>query len=263
MATRALVLVFGAVLVLAGCGDGSTPGERLRILVTNDDGVGAEGIDAVVEALVANPANDVVVCAPESNRSGSSDMTGPSAICGDLSVSSATTRSGYDATAIDGCPADAVNYALANLYPTGAPPHVVISGLNEGQNVSAVIASLSGTVGAAKTAARRGVPSLASSQGIPGEGGEFDYHAGADAVLAWLGPRRAALASGAASPEAESINVPSCGSGTIRGTVVVPLAPTIDGAVEPQDCDSTLENPANDVQALNNGFIPQTDIPLD
>ena len=39
------------------------------------DGVESEGIDALVEALVANPANEVVVCAPESNRSGSGDMT--------------------------------------------------------------------------------------------------------------------------------------------------------------------------------------------
>ena len=263
MVTRAFVLVLGGVLGLVGCGDDATSGERLRILVTNDDGVAAHGIDAVVEALVADPSNDVVVCAPESNRSGSSDMTGPSAFCGDLSVSSTTTLSGFDATAINGCPADAVNYALDNLYPADAPPHVVISGLNEGQNVSAVIASLSGTVGAAKTAARRGVPALASSQGIPGDGGEFDYPAGAEAVLAWLGPRRADLAQGALPPEADSINIPSCGSGAIRGTVVVPLAPTVEGAVEPQNCSSSLQDPANDVQALNNGFIAQTDIPLD
>lgn len=256
------LLVLGVAL-LVGCGDDATSEERLRILVTNDDGVAAEGIDAVVEALRADSANDVVVCAPDGNRSGSGDATGPSARCGNLSVFSTTTHSGYPATAIDGCPADAVNYALANLYPAGSPPDVVLSGINEGQNVSAVISSLSGTVGAAKTAARQGVPALASSQGIPEPGGEYDYPAGADAVLAWLGAHRAALAAGTAPSEAESINIPSCGAGAIRGTALVPLAPTADGAVEPQNCESTLENPADDVQALNNGFIAQTDIPLD
>lgn len=263
MEIRGKGLALAVTLALVGCGDTDITGERLRILVTNDDGVAAEGIDAVVEALVANSDNDVVVCAPNGNRSGSGDMTGPSERCGDLSVASATTHSGYPATAIDGCPADAVNYALANLYPAGAGPHVVISGINEGQNVSAVIAGLSGTVGAAKTAARQGVPAVASSQGIPSAGGEFDYPAGAEAVLSWLGPRRAALAGGSSPAEADSINIPSCSAGSIRGTVMVALAPTVDGAIEPQDCTSTLEDPTTDVQALNNGFISQTDIPLD
>ncbi len=176
-------------LGLAGCGDDDDDGavQRLRILVTNDDGVAAEGIDAVVEALLADPDNEVVVSAPSGNRSGSGDMTGPSARCGDLSVDATTTLSGYAATAIDGCPADCVNYALSELYAAGAPPHVVISGINEGQNVSELVATeLSGTVGAAKTAARRGVPALALSQGTPGEGGEYDYPAArhGDAVVA-------------------------------------------------------------------------------
>lgn len=60
-----------------------------------------------------------------------------------------------------------------------------------------------------------------------------------------------------------SLNIPSCAAGSIRGTLVdIPLAPTADNFLNPQDCESTLENPANDVEALLNGFITQTSVPL-
>ena len=259
-------VVFAAALATA-CGDSSSspPADTLSILVTNDDGYAAEGIDAIVEALVADPRNEVIVSAPSGNRSGSGDKTGPSAQCGNLSVRSATTASGYPATAVDGCPADAVNYALANLYPAGTRPDLVIAGINEGQNVSEVVATMiSGTVGAAKTAARNGIPALASSQGVPGPGGVFDYPAGVEAVLAWLAEHRAALAADAMPPGVQSINIPSCNAGSIRGTIFgLPLAPSIDGALGPQDCESTLEDPDDDVQAFVNGFIPVTTVPFD
>jgi len=252
------------IVAVAGCGDDATNATTLRILVTNDDGVRAEGIDAIVEALVSDSANEVIVSAPNGNRSGSGDQTGPSERCGNLSVSSTTTQSGYPATAIDGCPADAVLYALASLYPADAPPDVVLSGINEGQNVSAVIAGISGTVGAAKTAARRGVPALASSQGLPAPGGRIQYGDGVQAVLAWLADRRDALTAGTEPSEADSVNIPTCNGGSIRGTIVgLPLAPSPEGALDPQDCESTLENPTDDVQAFMNGFITLTDIPLE
>ena len=263
----ALFLAVAAVALVAGCGDSSSspPAENLSILVTNDDGYASEGLDAIVVALVADPRNEVIVSAPSGNRSGSGDQTGPSPQCGNLSVKSATTASGYPATAVDGCPADAVNYALANLYPAGSRPDVVISGINEGQNVSEVVATqISGTVGAAKTAARQGLPALASSQGVPGAGGVYDYPAGVEAVLAWLAEHRAALAAGAMPPGVESVNIPSCSAGSIRGTIVgIPLAPTPAGAFGTQDCESTLEDPADDVQALSNGFIPVTTVPFE
>jgi len=248
-----------------GCGNDDDSGSRrLRILVTNDDGVAAEGIDAVVEALVADPDNDVVVSAPDGNRSGSGDMMGPSQRCGDLAVTSSSTKSGYPATAINGCPADAVIYALDALYPAGELPDVVIAGINQGQNVSLLIAgSISGTVGAARTAARAGVPALASSQGAPQPGAEFDYPAGAAAVMSWLEEHREALMAGVVSHSSvDNLNIPSCSSGAIRGTVVVPLAPETDGALSAQNCESSLIEPRDDVEALNNGFITLTAIPL-
>lgn len=251
---------------IAGCGSDDSSERPLRILVTNDDGVAAEGLDLLVDALAADPGNEVVVCAPDGNRSGTGDMTGPSVGCGDLAVTAATTRSGYPATAISGCPADAVNYALDAIYPTNDPPSVVVSGINEGQNVSELVATqLSGTVGAAKTAARRAVPALAVSQGIPAPGGDYDYVSGVAAVLLWLDENRGALLSGGPPPTAaDNLNVPSCGEGSIRGTISgLSLAASTTGFFDPQDCTSTLENPRDDIEALLNGYIGLSAVPLD
>ena len=265
-----LVLPFIFASALVGCssksGDGASGGSdgesrQLRILVTNDDGFDAEGIDAIVEALRLNADNEVTVCAPDGNRSGTSDNTD----CGSLSTVEETTASDYPVTAIDGCPADAVNYALANLYTPGEAPHLVISGLNSGQNVSQVVAGLSGTIGAAKTAARSGVSALAASQGDFDTGSQYDYAAGAEAVLAWLADHRDALLRSSAAPtDITSMNIPSCDKGSIRGVRLVPLdtAPIPIGFSDPPNCESTLENPANDIEALTNGFVSQTLIPL-
>ena len=63
--------------------------------------------------------------------------------------------------------------ALAGADPT--KPDVVLSGINQGQNLGA-LSDVSGTVGAARTAARHGIPALAVSQGT---GNPPDYAAGA------------------------------------------------------------------------------------
>ncbi len=266
----ALLTTLGLAIALLGCDSGTSSSDvALRILVTNDDGVGAEGIDAIVEALTADPNNDVTVCAPDGQRSGSGDNTD----CGTLNGTDTTTQSGYAATAVDGCPADAVNYALdpANgLYAAGSLPHVVISGINEGQNVSEFVATVaSGTVGAAKTAARNhGIPALATSQGssegppIPPPGSVYDYDSGVSAALAWLAEHRSALAAGTVTTATvDSLNTPSCTAGSVRGLREVPLAVDGTDAFKPQDCESTLEDPQDDVEAFINGFNALSPVP--
>jgi 5'-nucleotidase len=265
-----LLLTGVTLATLAGCGDDDHFGEAnppLRILVTNDDGIGAEGIDALVEALVADPRNEVTVCAPNGNRSGTTDMTGPSARCGDLAVTAGSTLGGYPGTAMNGCPADTVLYALANLYPADAPPHVVLSGINEGQNVSLPIATrVSGTVGAARTAGRNGIPALAVSQGSPAPGGAYAYDVAVDTTLDWIDDHRAALQAGGTPPDTiDSINVPSCAPGLeVRGILAgLPLATLGNGAFDSQDCASTLMDPRDDVEAFRNGFITRTTVALE
>ncbi len=76
--------------------------------------------------------------------------------------------------------------------------------------------------------------------------------------------RKATEAAGTAAAEADSTNIPSCNGGSIRGTISgLPLAASIDGALDPQNCESTLQDPTDDVQAFINGFITLTDVPLD
>ena len=264
-----LAIGFGVAIGAIGCsssddgGSGGTDGETLRILVTNDDGVGAPGIDALVQALVADPSNIVVVSAPASNASGSGDTTTPTPP--PLEGTASTTASGYPATAVDGFPADAVLYALENLYPDG-PPDVVLSGINQGQNVGNVgggLSQLSGTVGAAKTAACLGVAALASSQG---DGEEIDFPSGVVEVLRWLEANRSALAQGTVALEnITSINIPTCDTGMIRGQAEVPLGTKIpdyiSGLLDEQDCESTLEDPQDDIEAFFNGFVSITPVP--
>src|SRR5262249_57401851 len=98
----------------------------LQVLVTNDDGVGAPGIDALVQGLRKVKGVNVTVVAPAENKSGSSDTTTP----GTLTTTQATTTSGYPAIAGDGDPADTVNFALDGGIPT--KPQLVPSGANEG-----------------------------------------------------------------------------------------------------------------------------------
>jgi len=284
-----LLLTLGLTIALLGCesesggggGSGGTAGSGgsggssgsgggvLRILVTNDDGVDAPGLDAVVEALKDDPNNELIVCAPLTNQSSSGDMTTQTPPA--LQVTMTTTASGYPATAVDGFPADSVIYALANLYPD-APPHVVLSGINQGQNVGNVqigggglglLSQISGTVGAAKTAACGDVPALASSQGAAET---VDFPSGVVEVLAWLEANRAALLAGEVSVEnITSINIPSCDAGEIRGALEVPLATENpndwllpSGA---QDCESTVEDPPNDIEAFFNGYTAISPVP--
>ncbi|HMF04563.1 MAG TPA: 5'/3'-nucleotidase SurE, partial [Acidimicrobiia bacterium] len=79
----------------------------LQVLVTNDDGIAAPGIDALVQGLRKIKGVKVTVVAPAENKSGSSDTTTP----GPLTTTQATTTSGYPAIAVNGYPADTVNFA--------------------------------------------------------------------------------------------------------------------------------------------------------
>ena len=161
-----------SALVLVGCGGGSTASHPstsappstgshvLQVLVTNDDGVGAPGINAVVEALRALPGTKVTVVAPAANQSG----TGNKTTNGALTATTATTASGYPAKAVAGYPVDTVIWAVDQKGISGRPA-LVVSGVNDGENVGP-LTSISGTVGAARAAAARGIPALAASQGV-------------------------------------------------------------------------------------------------
>ena len=128
----------------------------LHILVTNDDGVGAPGIVALREALLAR-GHRVTVVAPSGNRSGSSV-----ALTTDGVLAVHTLEPGI--YSVDGTPADCAMVGLRHIVKDD-PVDLVVSGLNFGQNLGVRVVS-SGTVGAAIAAAGEGVPAIATSQTV-------------------------------------------------------------------------------------------------
>lgn len=255
----------GARLILllvsiAATGAGVTPAagapeqkpKVLRILVTNDDGVAAPGIDALVEGLRDLDRVKVTVVAPADDKTGTGDQTTP----GELASSKTETASGYPAIAVAGFPADTVNFALDGGIPK--IPHVVVSGVNAGQNLGPVFTA-SGTVGAARTAVRRGIPGVAVSAGL---GDPPDFAAGAEEAVKWVKEHRKALVKDVDPTDVVNINVPTCTTGEIRGLVEVPAAATGD-ALAAVDCTSTLEDPPDDLVAFTNGFATLSEVPPD
>lgn len=130
-------------------------GRPLHILLTNDDGFRAPGIEAIHDALL-NAGFRVTVVAPRDQQSGSSMRVS----IGSITVEQIDER----AWAVGGTPADAVAWAL-NTVLRDDRPDLVISGANFGQNLGGNT-NLSGTVGAALMATQLGVPALAVSVGI-------------------------------------------------------------------------------------------------
>jgi len=112
MRTRGVEVLFlislGLGVALLGCDSGSGgsagSGEQiLRVLITNDDGIDAPGINSVVEALKNDPAISMVISAPAGNRSGSGDSTVETnpGLCGTGTAMPSSTSSGYDTDTCD------------------------------------------------------------------------------------------------------------------------------------------------------------------
>ncbi len=129
-------------------------GARLeRILITNDDGIDAPGLEAL-EAVARELADEVWVVAPDHDQSGISTAI---SIHHPLRV----TARGARRFSVSGTPADCVAVALRQLMD--APPQLLLSGINKGANLG-VETLFSGTVGAAMTGLLMGIPSIALSQ---------------------------------------------------------------------------------------------------
>jgi 5'-nucleotidase len=122
------------------------------ILLTNDDGIDAEGLKTLEKAL--KDLAHLVVVAPDQERSAASHAL-------TLRTKLQLKEVGADHYVINGTPADCVIFALRHLFVQ--PPDLVISGINHGANLGDDI-MYSGTVAAAREAAHHGVPSMAISQ---------------------------------------------------------------------------------------------------
>jgi 5'-nucleotidase len=126
----------------------------MRILVTNDDGVHADGL-AVLERIAGALSDDVWVCAPETEQSGASRSL---TLADPLRV----RRMGDRRFAILGTPTDCVMLGVQELV-SGARPDLVLSGVNRGLNAAEDV-SMSGTVAGAIEGMALGVPAIALSQ---------------------------------------------------------------------------------------------------
>jgi 5'-nucleotidase len=127
----------------------------MRILLTNDDGIYAKGIEALNLALVAE--HEVTVVAPETEQSAVGHAI---TFLDPLRVKPVRRNGHFFGFALNGPPADCVKIAITELMKP--PPQVVVSGINLGANVG-VNVIYSGTVSAATEAAVLGVPSIAVS----------------------------------------------------------------------------------------------------
>lgn len=126
-------------------------GGRPLILVSNDDGIGSEGIKALKKAL--KPLGDVYVVAPDRERSAASHSL-------TLHRPLRADEVAPGEFAVDGTPTDCVTLAIHKLLPRR--PDIVVSGINKGGNLGEDI-SYSGTVSAAIEGTLLGIPSVAVS----------------------------------------------------------------------------------------------------
>ncbi|XP_010256021.1 PREDICTED: uncharacterized protein LOC104596523 isoform X2 [Nelumbo nucifera] len=170
---------------MEGVRDSST---RPVIMVTNDDGIDAPGLRALVQVLVSTNLYEVLVCAPDSEKSAvSHSITWRHA----LSVNRVEIE-GTTAYAVSGTPADCASLGISKaLFST--IPDLVISGINMGSNCGYHVV-YSGTVAGAREAFFYGVPSLAISYDwVRGKSSIQDFKLGAEASLPIINAILAAL----------------------------------------------------------------------
>ena len=139
----------------------------MRILLTNDDGIGAQGLQSLRRQLRQIEGVTLDVIAPDSNRSASArSITTRSP----LSVEQIEFEDGDLGHATDGTPVDCVRFADVGLL--GDKPDLVVSGINHGLNLGDDV-TYSGTVAAALEGILLGIPAVAVSQ--QSENGHMGY----------------------------------------------------------------------------------------
>jgi 5'-nucleotidase len=131
----------------------------MRVLLTNDDGIEAEGLQALRRALLQVPEVELAVVAPDGNRSAFARMITTRR---PLWVQEVEFEDGTTGYATDGTPVDCVKLASLGLVD-GFRADIVVSGINHGSNLGDDI-TYSGTVAAALEAVLLGIPGIAVSQ---------------------------------------------------------------------------------------------------
>src|SRR5215204_697409 len=142
----------------------------MKVLLTNDDGIQATGLNAMRRALLEVPEIDLAVIAPDSNRSATARSITTSK---PLWVDEIEFGDGTTGFATDGTPVDCVRFAALGLVES--EPDLILSGINHGSNLGDDI-TYSGTVAAALEGVVLGVPGIAVSQ--QSQAKEMDFRLG-------------------------------------------------------------------------------------
>lgn len=263
----------------------------MNILLCNDDGIHANGMAAMFDALInhagllGGPLGQVMVVAPLTVQSatGHGITFRQPLITREVDVNDRMSGIG-----VDGRPADCVKLALSTLWPArfgrGTRPDLVVSGMNQGANVG-INVLYSGTVAAALEAAFLGVPSIAVSLHLGAGKPRYDVAAqharrAIDRVLAAArAGKQAGTPSGLLPGSCLSINVPITEHETpMPGISVAPM--NVHGMVDDyikntnplgevyywsngQPMEFHALEPGSDVQALLEGRLTITPLKFD
>ncbi len=236
---------------------------KARILVTNDDGIHAQGLK-VLETIARSLSDDVWVVAPEMEQSAASHS---------LTINRPLRLRKLDEKryTVDGTPTDCVLLAV-NHVMKDARPTLVLSGVNQGSNIGEDV-TYSGTIAAAMEATLLGVPAIAMSQHYE-NGNPIDW----DAAEAWgADVIRKAVAAAWPKNVLLNVNFPARKAAEVTGVQVVrhgkrkigdELLERVDPRGKPYIWIGTLRGeadvaPDTDIHVVFSGGISVTPIYLD
>ena len=229
----------------------------MRVLVTNDDGAEAAGIHHLARALARDPRFDVILVAPNQDRSGTAASLGTLDVDGLVADRvSFPDDDGVEAWALNATPAMCV--MAANLGAFGPAPDLVVSGVNTGLNTGRAVL-YSGTVGAALSAQNLGLSALAVSLQVSDP---WHWDTATDLAMEAVellirAPRRSVL----------NLNVPALERAEVRGLHWARLAPfgevrmVLTGSDADDDAHRT-RRVATELQFAQVNFDPDTDTGL-
>ncbi len=233
-----------------------------RILISNDDGVNAEGI-ALLEKIARTLSDDVWVVAPEHEQSGAGHSL---SLHKPLRVRKVAERR----FAVDGTPTDAVLLGVMEVMKDKRPD-LMLSGINRGSNLAEDV-TYSGTVSAAMEATLLEIPSIAFSNQI---NGAVNW----DVPAAYVGKIIESLAK-TTIPHDRLINVnfPAMALADIKGIKLCPqgrrrLDDNLDRRIDPQGrpyiwiggqrTEGFVDHPESDFEQIREGWITVTPLSLD
>jgi len=235
----------------------------MRILITNDDGILAPGIEALYRAVA--DLGEVDVVAPETTQSGVGHAI---SVLTPMAARRVHVKNVFEGWAVDGRPADCVKLAFLELLPWR--PDFVISGINAGINTG-VYVFYSGTVAGAAEAAIFGVPAMAVSLELSDR---LDFERAGQIA------RQVFQRYAAAQPPAGTclnVNIPALDAGWPKGVRVCPQSVVqasdkyrkqqdprghaiywLDGALPEQ-----TSHPNTDIEAVLDGYVSITPLRFD